>query len=48
VPLSPKIVELLRDYYREYSPKTLLFGGQEKNEQYSARSLEEVFKKVLN
>jgi integrase/recombinase XerD len=48
VPLSPKIVELLRDYYREYSPKTLLFEGQEKNEQYSTRSLEEVFKKVLN
>ena len=46
-PLSPKILELLRDYYKEYSPKTYLFEGQEKNTQYSARSLEEVLKKSI-
>jgi integrase/recombinase XerD len=46
-PLSPKILELLRDYYKEYSPKTFLFEGQEKNTQYSARSLEEVLKKSI-
>ncbi|NMH23785.1 tyrosine-type recombinase/integrase, partial [Flavobacterium sp. SE-s27] len=41
-PLSAKILDLLRRYYKEYSPKTYLFEGQEKNTQYSARSLEEV------
>lgn len=46
-PLSPKILELLRNYYKEYSPKTYLFEGQEKNTQYSARSLEEVLKKSI-
>ena len=46
-PLSPKILELLRDYYKEYSPKMYLFEGQEKNTQYSARSLEEVLKKSI-
>lgn len=46
-PLSPKILELLRNYYKEYSPKIYLFEGQEKNTQYSARSLEEVLKKSI-
>jgi integrase/recombinase XerD len=46
-PLSPKILTLLRAYYKEYSPKVYLFEGQEKNTQYSARSLEEVLKKSI-
>ena len=46
-PLSAKILDLLRRYYKEYSPKTYLFEGQEKNTQYSARSLEEVLKKSV-
>ena len=46
-PLSAKILDLLRGYYKEYSPKTYLFEGQEKNTQYSARSLEEVLKKSV-
>jgi integrase/recombinase XerD len=46
-PLSPKILALLRAYYKEYSPKVYLFEGQEKNTQYSARSLEEVLKKSV-
>jgi integrase/recombinase XerD len=46
-PLSPKILELLRNYYKEYSPKTYLFEGQKKNTQYSARSLEEILKKSI-
>jgi integrase/recombinase XerD len=29
-PLSPKILELLRNYYKEYSPKTYLFEGHKK------------------
>lgn len=46
-PLSPKILELLRSYYKEYAPKNYLFEGQEKNTPYSARSLEEVLKKSI-
>ncbi len=46
-PLSSKILELLRIYYKEYSPKTYLFEGQQKNTQYSTRSLEEVLKKSV-
>jgi integrase/recombinase XerD len=46
-PLSPKILELLRSYYKEYAPKKYLFEGQEKNTPYSARSLEEVLKKSI-
>lgn len=46
-PLSPKILDLLRSYYKECNPKTYLFEGQEKSSQYSARSLEEVLKKSL-
>lgn len=46
-PLSPKILELLRSYYKEYVPKNYLFEGQEKNTPYSARSLEEVLKKSV-
>lgn len=46
-PLSPKILELLRSYYKECSPQTYLFEGREKNTPYSARSLEEVLKKSI-
>ncbi len=46
-PLSPKILELLRSYYKAYSPKMYLFEGQEKSTLYSARSLEEVLKKSI-
>lgn len=46
-PLSAKILDLLRRFYKEFSPKTYLFEGQEKNTQYSARSLEEVLKKSV-
>jgi integrase/recombinase XerD len=46
-PLSPKILELLRSYYKAYSPKMYLFEGQEKSTPYSARSLEEVLKKSI-
>jgi integrase/recombinase XerD len=42
-----KILELLRDYFREYSPKTLLFEGQKENEQFSEKSLQNVLKQSL-
>jgi integrase/recombinase XerD len=48
VPISSKLIELLRNYYKEWKPKTWLFEGQVENTQYSARSLELVLKKSLN
>jgi integrase/recombinase XerD len=46
-PLSPKILEILREYYKAYSPKTFLFEGQVIGEKYSERSLQKVLKNVL-
>lgn len=47
VPLSLKILEMLRKYYIEYKPKTWLFEGQAVNTKYSDRSLVEVLKKSV-
>ena len=47
VPLSPKILELLRAYYLSYKPKTWLYEGQKENEQYSEKSLQNVLKQSL-
>lgn len=46
VPLSPKILSLLRDYYKSYHPKEFLFEGQAGGK-YSEKSLENVFKQSL-
>jgi integrase/recombinase XerD len=47
VPLSPKILEMLRDYFITYKPKVWLFEGQEEGEQYSERSLQLVMKQAI-
>lgn len=47
VPLSPKILAMLREYYITCKPQSWLFEGQIKNTKYSDRSLEEVLKKSL-
>lgn len=47
VPLSPKILIMLRDYYTTYKPKTWLFEGQNENEKYDERSLSNVLKQAL-
>ena len=47
VPLSPKILDLLRLYYPIYKPKTWLFEGQNGHEQYSDKSLQSVLKQAL-
>ncbi len=47
VPLSPKILELLREYYKLYKPKFYLFEGQHPGKQYDARSLQQVLKNTL-
>lgn len=47
VPISDKILEMLREYYRVYRPKIWMFEGQEPGMQYSSRSLQLVFKNAL-
>lgn len=48
VPLSQKLLEELRAYYRMYKPKTYLFEGQEEGSKYSEASLQKVLKIALN
>lgn len=47
-PLSPKILSLLRDYYKLYKPKIWLFEGHLKGEQYSEKSLQSALKLALH
>lgn len=47
VPLSPKILEMLREYYKLFKPKTYLFEGQASGQPYDARSLQLVLKQAL-
>ncbi|EMX5731789.1 tyrosine-type recombinase/integrase, partial [Escherichia coli] len=47
VPLSPKILEMMEDYYRAYKPKVWLFEGQKPGTQYSPKSLQNVLKQAL-
>lgn len=47
VPLSTKILEMLRNYYIAYKPKTWLFEGQAENTKYDGRSLSNVLKQAL-
>jgi site-specific recombinase XerD len=46
VPLSPTILELLRDYFKEYHPKEYLFNGQF-DIKYSSESCNQIVKKYL-
>ena len=47
-PLPQMIIDLLRNYYKEYQPKKWLFEGQVEGKPYSGRSIELVFKKALH
>lgn len=45
VPLSDKVIEMLREYYKEYKPKMYLFEGQNGEQaQYSETSIQKVLK----
>jgi len=46
VPLSPLILELLRDYYKQYRPDTYLFNGQD-SLQYTTSSCNKLVKNYL-
>jgi site-specific recombinase XerD len=48
VPLSQTILELLREYYKEYEPKEYLFNGQNNSPQYSVGSCQQIFKKYID
>nr|WP_229310464.1 tyrosine-type recombinase/integrase [Leadbetterella byssophila] len=37
-PISEKIIELLRQYYKSYKPQTWLFEGQTKGKHYSEKA----------
>lgn len=47
VPLSDKLLQMLREYYKLYRPKVWLFEGQIIGEQYSEKSIQNVFKQAL-
>lgn len=47
VPLSQHMLELLRDYYKEYRPKEFLFNGQS-SPKYSVGSCQKIYKKYID
>ena len=47
VPLSPKILDMLREYFKAYKPQKWLFEGQFKGNRYSEKSLENVLKQAV-
>jgi integrase/recombinase XerD len=47
VPLSEKVLILLRDYFIQYKPKEYLFNGQNST-QYSIRSCQSIYKKYID
>jgi len=47
VPISDKVIEMLREYYKAYKPKIWLFEGQKKGEKYSEKSIQSVLKQAL-
>lgn len=47
VPLSEKILKLLRNYFVAYRPKEWLFEGQKVGKPYDERSLQQVLKNAL-
>ena len=47
VPLSQKVLELLREYFKEYRPTEYLFNGQNSN-RYSIGSCQAIYKKYID
>lgn len=47
VPISPKVIEMLRAYFKAYRPKVWLFEGQDAGNRYSEKSLQSVLKQAL-
>lgn len=47
VPISPKVIGMLREYYVAEKPGLYLFEGEKKNQPYSEASLQKVLKTAL-
>ena len=47
VPISNRLIDILREYYKAFKPKAWLFEGQFPNTKYSEKSLENVLKQSL-
>jgi site-specific recombinase XerD len=47
VPLSKNVLELLREYFKEYKPEGYLFNGQN-SDQYSIQSCQKLYKKYID
>lgn len=47
VPLSQRVLDLLREYYVEYRPQVYLFNGQN-GDQYSIGSCQRIYKKYID
>ncbi len=47
VPLSQTVLELLREYYKQYNPNEYLFNGQSTNK-YSIGSCQKIYKKYID
>ena len=47
VPLSQTVLQLLREYWKEYTPKDYLFNGQN-SIQYSIQSCQKIYKKYID
>jgi len=44
--LSQKALEILREYWKEYRPKTWLFSGQNQERHITTRTVEKIFSNV--
>jgi integrase/recombinase XerD len=47
VPIGNNLIESLREYFKQFKPKTWLFEGQNSGERYSEKSLQNVLKQSL-
>jgi site-specific recombinase XerD len=48
VPLSENVLELLRDYWKEYKTKGYLFNGKSAGGKYSIQSCQKIYKKYID
>ena len=46
-PISDRLIEMLREYYKIFKPKSWLFEGQKEEEQFSKTSLQKVLQQSL-
>jgi len=47
IPISDKVITMLREYYKMYKPKIWLFEGQNAGEQHRDKSIQSVLKQAL-